>query len=523
MASGKVKSAQAQKAKINLIKAIVIVVLVLCVGGFFVYISGILPRLLTGVKIVENAADGTQTTIENVSVQELNYHFYEVYSMYSMYGMVSKDTLDDPTDPDTEGSQTYREFMYQTAADEVMNSALVRRSSEQYNYESHSGAARYALLQLEGMKSTAQSYGYNSFNQYLQIMYGTGFNASDYRKFSEREAFTQEFENYMKQFILIPSDEEIQAAYDNDPKAYQRADLNYYLFSAEMDADGNYTNLPATVTQANAVMTKVNGGMSFKDAVKAVLEQDAEANADKLASFEDDSVDPTFVSGYSQATAEYQFKEEVANVLFGDDAEPGKAKVVETESGTYVVCLVELSVDETPTVTYRTLTIANDAKNDAEATEAQIADGLAQARAQADSIVATRMDPLGFADAVKQNSTNANEILSGGYVSGDTAASYVGGTSDDDSETVDEAQAAINAQLGSWLFDEARAQGDTLIINSADSSSVTIYYFDNIKPAWMVTARDKITTALVNGWSQDLKANNPSYIINYSLSQFLQY
>ena len=520
MASGKVKSAQAQKAKINLIKALVIVAIVICVGGFFVYISGILPRFVTGVKIVETNADGTQSTIENVSVQELNYHFYEVFSMYSMYGMVSNDTLDDPTDPDTEGSQTYREFMYQTAADELMNAALVRRSSEQYDYTPHSGAARYANLQLDAMRASAENYGYSSINQYMQLMYGTGFNASDYRKYSEREAFTQEFENYMRQFILVPTDEEVQAAYDNDPKSYQRADFNYYLFSANMDADGNYTDLAATVRSANTVASKVNGGMSFKDAVKYVLELDKEANAEKIATFEDENVDPTAITGYAQATAEQQFSADVANVIFGDDTVPGKAVIVETESGTYVVCLNQLTVDETPTVAYRTLTIANAASSDPKASEADIANGLAAARAQADTIVATRMDPLGFSDAIKKYSTNANEILRAGYLSGDTPSTYEGTVNE---ETTDEATAAVNAQLGAWLFDEARTQGDTLIINSADNSAVTIYYFQSVKPAWMVTASDKITTALVNGWSEDLKSTNPSYVINYGVATTLQY
>ena len=89
MASGKVKTAKAQKAKISFIKALVISVIILCVVGFFVYISGILPKLMTGMKVVETAADGTQTTVANISVLETNYHFNEVFSMYAMYGMVS--------------------------------------------------------------------------------------------------------------------------------------------------------------------------------------------------------------------------------------------------------------------------------------------------------------------------------------------------------------------------------------------------------------------------------------------------
>ena len=161
MASGKVKKASATKAKINLIKGLVITVLLICVVGFFVYISGILPRLVTGVKVVETAADGTQTTVENVSAMETNYHFVEVFGMYSMYGMVSNDKLDEVMDATVpaEEQQTYREYIYDTAAEELMNAALVRRSAKDYDYEAHSGAARYAQLQMDAMRATAENSG----------------------------------------------------------------------------------------------------------------------------------------------------------------------------------------------------------------------------------------------------------------------------------------------------------------------------------------------------------------------------
>ncbi len=515
MASGKVKKASAQKAKINLIKFLVAAVLIICVAGFFIYISGLLPKLLTGVKVVETAPDGTQTTVENISVLETNYHFNEVFGMYAMYGMIDKDRLDEYVDETAEDKQTYREYLYNTAAQELLNSALVRRAADADGYSVHSGAARYANFQLDAMRPQAETYGYKSFNQYLQAMYGTGFNANDFRSFSQREAYTNEYENYLRQFKFVPSEEDIQATFDENPTEFQRADFNYYLFSAEMDADGNIIDLDKTVSDAQAVANAVNRGTSFKDAVKTVLMRDQEANANALVSFSDDNVDPTLMTGYSQSSAEYQFKEDVANAIFGDDVEVGKAQIVELENGTYVVSLVSKSIDETPTVAYRTLTIANPASSNTEATEEDIASGLIQIQTQAQGLIANRMAPIDFADCVKQNTTNASEILTGGYVSGDTPASYE--TSEDpDAEPV-------NAELGAWLFDEARTQGDTYVVTAADRSNVVIYYFDSVCPAWMATVKDKYITARVNGWSQELQSGSPSYQINYTLLQRLQY
>ena len=518
MASGKVKKASATKAKINLIKGLVITVLLICVVGFFVYISGILPRLVTGVKVVETAADGTQTTVENVSAMETNYHFVEVFGMYSMYGMVSNDKLDEVMDATVpaEEQQTYREYIYDTAAEELMNAALVRRSAKDYDYEAHSGAARYAQLQMDAMRATAENSGYPSFTQYMQAVYGTGFSANDYKTFTEREGFVNEFENYMRQFILVPSTEEIQAAYNNDPTVYERADLNYYFFAAGTDDDGNITGLDKTVSDATAVMNAVNRGKAFKDAVKTVLERDRVANENALVSFSDDTVDPTFVSGYTKETAEYQFKEEVANVIFGEDTVPGEAQIVELDNGTYVVSLVNRSVDETPTVSYRTLTLANPVSGDSEATPEQIAAEIADLQAQATKISGeVTADPITFADAVKKYSTNASEILTAGYISGDKLEGY--------QSSGEEEVSQVQADLGAWLFDESRAAGDIKIVTAEDNSNVTIYYFESLTPAWMNTARDQITTALVNGWSEDLKANTPSTVIHYNLLKTLLY
>ena len=515
MASGKVKSAAAQKAKISFIKAFVITILVICVAGFFIYISGILPKLATGVKVVETAADGSQTTVANISVLETNYHFYEVFSMYAMYGMVSNDTLDDVIDASSEEQQTYREFIYRTAADELMNAALVRRAAEADNYSAHSGADRYAEFQLDAMRNSATTYGYKSITQYLQAMYGTGFNANDYRTFSANEALTNEYENYVRQFKFIPSDEDIQSTYDEDPSEFVRADFNYYLFSADLDEDGNVINLENTVAEANAVVSAVNRGTSFKDAVKTILMRDEEANANALVSFSDDSVDPTLMTGYSKSSAEYQFKEEVSNKIFDEETELGKAFIVELENGTYVISVVSRTTDETPTATYRTLTIANPAASDEAVTDEALNAGFEQIQAQAQSLTANRMTSLEFADCVKQNTTNPSEILNAGYVSGDTPDSYAA--------SEDEELSAKNAEIGAWLFDEARVQGDTLIIPAADKSNVVIYYFENVCPAWMATVKDKYVTARVNGWSQELLAGSPSYVINYSLLKNLQY
>ena len=205
MASGKVKKTSAKKSKVNLILGLVIALIVICIAGFFIFASGLLQRNLTGIKIIETAADGTSTTVKGYSVQEANYHFNEMFSMYSMYGIVDKATLDEKVSADSE--DTWRETLYKAVADEY---ALVLRACENDAGKPEFGASRYADMQLEVMKGQAAKYNYSSLNQYMQAMYGTGFNAFDFKKIVENEIIAKEYENYKEQFVCVPTDEEIQ-------------------------------------------------------------------------------------------------------------------------------------------------------------------------------------------------------------------------------------------------------------------------------------------------------------------------
>ena len=526
MASGKVKKKSAKKSKGGAIVGIVIGIIIVCVAGYFIFMSGVLQRCMTGVKITETAADGSLNTVRNFSVQETNYHFNEVFSMYRMYGMISDQTLDNKVEESSE--ETWRQYLYKAAADDLQDIALKLRSMDADTTKPEFGADRYAELQIEEMKQQATNYKYTSFNQYLQAMYGTGFNTFDYKKIIKNEILAREYENYLKQFKFAPSDEDIQKAFDNDPHAYQSADFNYYFFAAEMDDAGNMKNLEETKAAAKEVVDAVNGGASFKDAVKTNLEKDKTKNESALVSFSDENVDPTVITGYSKESAENRFSEAVINAIYGADVAMGKAVVVDADNGTYAVLPNKLEADETPTVTYRTLTIDNpnysnastDDDSEEEGTKAPAAD-LSAVRAQAEQLVSgATMDPAAFADLVRKNSTDGNEIVSAGYVSGETNSAT---DSDPDEEEEGEEPSAADKELNTWLFDASRKQGDTLIVNADDGSKVTIYYFQSSVPAWKSTVSDSIVDTLIEGWQSEMKSGTPGYEISDGLCKFLLY
>ena len=85
------QSIKASKRSKALMSAVV-VVLILCILCFFIYITGVIPRLATGTKILKTNADGTTQVIENISVVETNYHYHNLLNQYVQYGYMSSAT-----------------------------------------------------------------------------------------------------------------------------------------------------------------------------------------------------------------------------------------------------------------------------------------------------------------------------------------------------------------------------------------------------------------------------------------------
>ena len=142
---------------------VVIVAIVLVIVCFFTYISGVLPKTLTGVGITETLSDGTTRTVKNFSVLETNFHFREVYDTYSQYGMVSEEHLDEVYDPST--GETYRDWLLREAASQMKLLALVERSAQQSGFMQYSKARELAAKNLDTLDLYAMMYGYPSGNK----------------------------------------------------------------------------------------------------------------------------------------------------------------------------------------------------------------------------------------------------------------------------------------------------------------------------------------------------------------------
>ena len=488
----------------------VIIVIVLIIVAFFVYISGILPKTVTGVGITETLADGSTRTVKNFSVLETNFHFKEVLNNYVNYGMVSEDTLDNIYDE--ESGETYRDWILRETASEMRTLAMVERAAKESEFMQYSKAREYSAYDLDSIDMYASVYGASSGQQYISSIYGTGMTKRSYLDFTAREVLAQEFAAYLKQLdpAIVPTDEQVKAKFDENPAIYNVLDCSSYFIQAKTDEAGSVIGLTDAIASANKIAAAAKDTASFRKAVMDYLKEVGDEAA--LATFDDDQ-DPTFRSGFTYTQATY-LEADLKDYLFAADSKVGEAKVITVDDGVYVAFIADRRLNEIKTVTYRTLTLAVDVE--ADATEEQIAQAAQNLANEAATYCPAGLDPLSFYNVVKNHTTDRTEMLDGGYKSGATVDQFVS----TDDNPLDSAQMSA----GQWLFDGSRKNGDIKIVISDDQKTVYVYYFEAARPTWENTVRNDMITENFNEWNSNLETTtNPQYVVNAGLIQALSY
>lgn len=504
------KSGRANRKVVSGGVIVIIVAIVLIIACFFTYISGVLPRTLTGVSITETLPDGTKKTVKNFNLLETNMHFKEVFSTYSNYGMVTEEALDAIYNEST--GETYRDWILREAASQMKTLAFVERAAEESGFMQYSKAREYAAAQSASVDAYAAMYGFQSAQQYMAAMYGTGMTTRDFIDYSAREILVTEYGYYLKQFdpAVVPNADQIQAEFDANPYKYYTYDFNRYFITAEKDADGNITGLDDAIAAANKIAAASKDSASFRKAVMDYLTEKGDETS--LASFADDA-DPTLNLGYTNDSIAYM-DSDIQDFFYGD-SKPGETLVVETTTGAFVIYLVDKRLEDTKTVSYRVLTLSNETARNSEATPEEVTQAAQDLAAEAATYCTNGMDPLSFYNVVKNHSTS-QAMLDGGYVSGATADSFV--TSDADNP-LDMAQ----VQAGMWLFEDGRQQGDVKIFISDDQKTVYVYYFEESAPIWQSQVKTTLITTNFTNWNSQLMANDPQYEVNAGLMRVFIY
>ena len=181
-----------------------------------------------------------------------------------------------------------------------------------------------------------------------------------------------------------------------------------------------------------------------------------------LAGYEE-GADQTFTEGLTYSLASYM-SPDVRAFIFSDN-KAGDVKTIETDFGVYVVYIADKRLPEDKVVSYRMFAISTGVTT--ESTPEEISAAVNQTIADAQTYCTQGMDPLSFYNVVKNNSTNSDVILSGGYTDAATQADFLPAEGEGTNTATENA--------GEWLFEESREQGDITMVVSDDSKSVYVY------------------------------------------------
>jgi hypothetical protein len=423
--------------------------------------------------------------------------------------MVSEEHLDEVYDPNT--GETYRDWLLRESAKQMKTLALVERAAQQSGFMEYSKSRELSEKNLETLNLYAMMYGYPSGSQYLQAIYGTGMSKRNYIDFQSREVLVQEYGYYLQQFDpnIVPTDEQVQAKFTEDPDKCYVIDYNSYYLAADKDDSGKVIDFDKCVASAEKIANATTDSASFRQAVMDYLEERGDEEGLKLY---EDGADPTFTEKLTYSGAAYM-NSEVKAYIFGEN-NPGDVKVIETEFGVYVVYIAGKQLDETQTVSYRVLTLSTGAASDA--TDEEKTAAVNQTIADASAYCVQGMDPFSFYQVVRDHSKDVNTVLNGGFYSGATEESL--------KPLEGEGQDPAEAEAEAWLFESDRKQGDIKIVVSADQKTVFVYYFEASRPAWENSVRDNMISANYSQWNIELEnTNNPEYTVNAGFCRYLIY
>ena len=559
------KAAKKKSKKVDSVKVVTTVLIVALVavllagicGGLYAY--GVPQKLLPALKV------GDRT----YSVAEYSFYYTSVYQTYAnqsystqqSYGItLGFDYQKDPaeqTTKDEEGNEiTYDQFFRN----------YVEETLESYNYY-------LKLAKDEGMTLTDESKkeiedaiteltnyaAQNNYSpdRYVSVLYGKGLNLKKYRSLMEEQAlvtqYVEKITNEMKDGITM---DEINAAFAEDPAAYQQVDLRLFGLDvtknesseSETAAEGQSEETTAAAAEENApseqeklareMMEKVTDEQSFIQLAKEYC-----AESDKETFAKDDA---TLAIGITKETVQKNIDEDLAEWLFAADRAVGDKTVCVTDSYVYVIMIKNTAYrNETPLVNARHILVSFDSvaadlaekeneEETAESTDETAAEPEETTAAPEETTAAAQesaSDVLTASDgkqitAVDNYSAEvvlaayekALEIMTEYNLGAKTEESFAQLAEDnsDDTGSIGEngqgglyeniTKGTMVKEFENWVYDENRQPGDVEIIQTTYGFHIMYFVNANGEPSWVETIRTSIATEKTEKMEEDVKA-----------------
>lgn len=451
----------------NTIYAVVGILFALAVIVALVWNSGMVQKKSTAVTI-----DG-----ENYTAAEVTFYYQNTYSaflnqFYSVLGYLGYDsslppksqTLNDTAAImlEAEAGITWHEYIMREALTEM---AAVQNGRKQAEAEGFVYPENVALQHEASMMSLESMSAANGLSPegYLASTFGAEMPVEVY---DEHLLATLQYEAYMNAHsdALSYTAEELEAAYELDPRAYDLVSYEYLTIPGDVSSDiAEPTNedktaaMEAAKKTAEALLAKYEAGTPLEDL------------ADDAAGIRYSSSDSFAYNG-----------DIVSMWLFDGNRKDGDCEIVEGATTQYIVKLNERFRDEENTVNVRHVLIqpaAGTLTAEDDGYEAEQAQLLSDAKAKAEELYAQwksgEATEESFAQMAMESSSDSSSVNGGLY-----SRVYVG---------------QMVAEFNDWCFDSSRKPGDTGIVETAYGYHI-IYFCSEDLPRWEVLVTQDLAT-----------------------------
>lgn len=401
-------------------------------------------------KVIERSADAVTIGNETYTAADVSYFYNTIYNSFvsknsyylSVYGLDTSKSLKEQDCPVTDGGTWYDYFRDQ-ALSSMTSYSLLAQKAEAEGFDGSEAVEQSVQDTFADLDAAAASAGYTRA-QYIKAVCGPLVNEKVFERNVRLEALAQAYSaDHVNS--LEYSDDEIQAAYDADPKSYQSVDIEYILFSSGAGSDATDEEKAELLDEA-------------KQKAETALSRYAQGEAF-------DAIGEDMDGTYDHAANVTNGTSDMLTWAFDDARQEGDTTVAAYgEKGYYAVLFHSRSRNDYHAVSVRHILVDSEEKanellqqyNDGEKTEDA------------------------FAALAVANSTDSNASSGGLY-----ANVYKG---------------QMVPSFEDWCFDPSRQAGDTGIVQTSYGYHVMYFVGQSENPYWYDQAESSLKSDAYNEW-----------------------
>ena len=400
-------------------------------------------------KVIERNADAVTIGNETYTAADVSYFYNTIYSSFvsknsyylSVYGLDTSKSLKEQDCP-INGSTWYDYFRDQ-ALESLKSYALLAQKAEAEGFDASEEVEQSVQETLSDLDASAASAGYTRA-QYIKAVCGPLVNEKVFERNIRMMALAQAYSNSYSDSLSYTSDE-VQAAYDADPKSYQSVDIEYILFSSGAGSDATDEEKAQLLDEA-------------KQKAETALSRYAQGEAF-------DAIGEDMEGSYAHVAYAANGSSDMLTWAFDDARQAGDTTVATYgETGYYAVLFHSRSRNDYHTVSVRHILV--DSEDKANELLQQYTDG--------------EQTEDAFAALAVANSTDSNASSGGLYT--------------------DIYRGQMVSEFEDWCFDPSRQAGDTGIVQTSYGYHVMYFVSTNENPYWYVQAETSLKSSAYNEW-----------------------